>query len=455
MKSNGRSRRLRVAVGSESLLSSSGGSLLLETARLVGLPRLLSQALAPWRSARATHDPGKVVLDLAAAIALGGDCLADVGVVRAQPDLFGHVASDPTVSRLFAALAEDVEASLAAIRAARAAARARAWELAPVTDPDIGWLVIDLDATLVDAHSEKEGAQPTFKRGFGHAPLLAFVDHGAGGTGECVAGLLRPGKANANNAADHITVLTDALAQLPEGLRKRVVVRGDSGAGTHDFVDHVSSLKLRYSVGLTGWPPILDGLANVPRQAWKAALDPDGFPRDGAQVAELTRYVPTATGRRRWPADMRIIARRERPHPGAQLRITDTDGWRITVFATNQPGRIADLEVQHRLRARAEDRIRNLKDTGLRNLPLQGFAQNQIWLELAALASDLIAWTQRLALAQTSAATWEPKRLRFRLLNVAGRVVRTGRRDLLRLPRGWPWNDILLAGHDQLAAHAA
>lgn len=454
MKSNGRSRRLRVAVGSESLLSSAGGSLLLETARLVGLPRLLSRALTPWRSPRATHDPGKVLIDLAAAIALGGDCLADVAVVRAQPDLFGHVASDPTVSRLIAALAQDVEASLVAIRAARAAARGRAWELAPITSPD-GWLVLDLDATLVDAHSEKEGAEPTFKRGFGHAPLLAFVDHGAGGTGECIAGLLRPGKANANNAADHITVLTDALAQLPEDLRGRVVVRGDSGAGTHDFVDYISSLKLRYSVGLGGWPPILDGLANVPRQAWKAALDPDGFPREGAQVAELTRYVPTATGHRRWPADMRIIARRERPHPGAQLRITDKDGWRITVFATNQPGRIADLEVQHRLRARAEDRIRNLKDTGLRNLPLHGFAQNQIWLELVALASDLLAWTQRLALATTSAATWEPKRLRFRLLNVAGRVVRTGRRDWLRLPRGWPWNNILLAGHDRLADFTA
>jgi hypothetical protein len=444
-------------VGSESLLSSAGGWLLLEAAELVGLPRLLSGALAPWRARRATHDPAKVLLDLATAIALGGDCLADVAVVRAQPDLFGHVASDPTVSRLIASLAQDAPASLTAIRRARAQARARVWDLAPIgsanASPD-GWLVIDLDATLVDAHSEKEGAQPTFKRGFGHAPLLAFVDHGAGGTGECVAAMLRPGKANANNAADHITVLTEALAQLPEGLRSRVVVRGDSGAGTHDFVDHISSLGLRYSVGIAGWPTILDGLANVPRQAWKAALDPDGFPREGAQVAELTRYVPQATGHRHWPADMRIIARRERPHPGAQLRITDTGGWRITIFATNQPGRIADLEVQHRLRARAEDRIRQLKDTGLRNLPLHGFAQNEIWLELVALASDLLAWTQMLALTGTPARTWEPKRLRFRLLNIAGRIVRTGRRDWLRLPRGWPWNDILLAGHDRLAALA-
>ena len=451
MKRKGRSRGPRVTVGGESLLSSAGGGLLLQTAELVGLPRALSQRLAPWRPVRARHDPGKVLLDLAVAVALGGDCLADLAAVRCQPDLFGDVASDPTVSRLIATLAADADASLVAIRSARAQARAQVWHLQPVTESD-GWLVIDLDATLVDAHSEKEGAEPTFKRGFGFSPLLAFADHGLGGTGECLAAMLRPGKANANNASDHIAVLTDALAQLPEGLRGRVVVRGDSGAGTHRFVEHLDQLGLRYSVGLAGWPTILDALENVPRQAWKAALDGDGLPRDGAQVAELTRYVPVATGRQRWPQNMRVIARRERPHPGAQLRITDRDGWRITVFATNQPGRIADLEVQHRLRARAEDRIRCMKDTGLRNLPLHDFAANQIWLELVALASDLLAWTQHLALADTPARTWEPKRLRFRLLHVAGRLVRTGRREWLRLPRGWPWNPILLAGHDRLAA---
>jgi hypothetical protein len=417
---------------------------------LVGLRRVLSQVLAPWRPARARHDPGKVLLDLAVAIALGGDCLADLAAVRCQPELFGDVASDPTVSRLIATLAADADSSLAAIRRARAQARAQVWQLQPVTAPD-GWLVIDLDATLVDAHSEKQGAQPTFKRGFGFSPLLAFADHGLGGTGECLTAMLRPGKATANNAADHIAVLTDALAQLPEHLRGRVVVRGDSGAGTHRFVEHLDQLELGYSVGLTGWPTILDALENVPRQAWKAALNPDGFAREGAQVAELTRYVPVATGTKRWPQNMRVIARRERPHPGAQLRITDRDGWRITVFATNLPGRIADLEVQHRLRARAEDRIRCLKDTGLRNLPLHDFAANQIWLELVALASDLLAWTQHLALTGTAARTWEPKRLRFRLLHIAGRLVRTGRREWLRLPRGWPWNPILLAGHDRLA----
>src|SRR5215218_387828 len=178
---NRRSRRVQVVAGSESLISSAGGSLLAQRATITGLDRALSTQLAPWRTGRARHDPGKVVLDLAVAIALGGDCLADLAVVRAQPDLFGEVASDPTVSRLITALAADAPVALAALRAARAAARARVWQLrAPV--PGQGPVIIDLDATIVLAHSEKEGATPTWKRTFGFHPLLAFLDHGPGGT---------------------------------------------------------------------------------------------------------------------------------------------------------------------------------------------------------------------------------------------------------------------------------
>lgn len=150
---------------------------------------------------------------------------------------------------------------------------------------------------------------------------------------------------------------------------------------------------------------------------------------------------------------MRVIARRERPHPGAQLRITDDDGWRITVFATNtRGGRIADLELRHRQRARAEDRIRGLKDCGLRNLPLHEFAKNVISLELIQLAAELLAWTQTLAFTGSIAKFWEPKRLRLRVLHVAGRLVTTGRRHWLRLPRGWPWSDLIVTGHAQLHA---
>jgi hypothetical protein len=371
-------------------------------------------------------------------------------VVRAQPDLFGAVASDPTVSRLIDALAADPDAAVAAIRSARAAARAVAWaHRSPVTDD--APVIVDVDATIVLAHSEKEGATPTFKRTFGFHPLLAFVDHGISGTGEPLAGLLREGRANANDAADQIAVVDAAIAQLPEHARQRVLVRGDTGSGVQGLLHHVTDLGLQYSVGVYGRQPVLDALAAVPRCAWRSAIDVDGDPREGAQVVELTRHLPaTFAG---WPTGMRVIARRERPHPGAQLRITDDDGWRITCFATNtRGGRIADLELRHRQRARAENRIRGLKDCGLRNLPLHEFAKNTIWLELVQLAAELLTWTQTLAFADSIARFWEPKRLRLRVLHVAGRLVTTGRRCWLRLPRGWPWREVILSGHNAITA---
>jgi hypothetical protein len=441
---------VRIESGRESLISSGGAAMLLQAAAVGGLADELSRVLSPWRLARSVHDPGKTVLDLVVAIALGGDCLADAAVVRAQSELFGTVASDPTISRLIDTLGDDAAAAITAIRAARVAARAKVWgHRSPV--PISGPVVVDLDATLVGAHSEKEGATANFKRGFGFHPLLAFVDHGTGGTGEPLVGMLRPGRANANNAADQIAVLDAALAQLPEQVRPRVLVRGDAGSGVQPLLWHVTNLGLAYSVGVSARQPVQDALDAVPTQAWRAALDPDGRPRRGAQVAELTRWMPaTFTG---WPPGMRIIARRERPHPGAQLHITDDDGWRITVFATNTVGgRLADLEVRHRLRARAEDRIRGLKDTGLTNLPLQAFAKNQVWLELACLAYELLTWTQLLAWHDQPARAWEPKRLRLRLLAVAARLITTGRRRILRLSKRWPWADLVTSGHQQLAA---
>jgi hypothetical protein len=423
--------------------------MLLQTAAVSGLAAGLSRGLASWRPARSVHDPGKTVLDLAVTIALGGDCLADVAVLRAQPELFGAVASDPTISRLIEGLGDDSATVITAIRAARAGARAKVWaHHRPI--PSTDQVVVDLDATLVGSHSEKEGATANFKRGFGFHPMLAFVDHGAGGTGEPLVGMLRPGRANANDAADQIAVLDAALAQLPEQTRSRVLVRGDTGSGVQPFLWHVTNRGLQYSVGVYARQPVQDALAALPQQAWRKARDGDGNPRDGAQVAELTRWLPaTFVG---WPPGMRVIARRERPHPGAQLRITDQQGWRITVFATNtRGGRLADLEVRHRLRARAEDRIRGLKDTGLTNLPLQAFAKNQIWLELAQLAAELLTWTQLLAWPDQAARTWEPKRLRLRLLAVAGRLITTGRRRILRFSQRWPWTDLITSGHHRLA----
>jgi len=453
--------------GRESLVTSSGAVMINETIRVAGLRPALSRALSPWRARRACHDPGKVLLDVAIAVALGGDCVADVAAVRAQRDLFGVVASDPTVSRLFAALAVDAAATdtaVAALRSARAAARERAWSrrrpLAGTSGTrDGGQVVVDIDATVVTAHSDKEGAEPTYKMSYGFSPMCAFVDHGEHGTGETLALDLRSGKASPFNSADHITVLEAALEQLPSAERGQVLVRADAGGASKAFVHHLTDVGLQYSIGFPAYGPVQAAIETIPEQAWVAALDSDGAPREGAQVAELTAWMPTPVkptrsparyGPQEWPRGMRVIARRERPHPGAQLRLTDHNGWRITCFATNTRGTgwtLPILEVRHRQRARAEDRIRCLKDTGLRNLPFHSYRANRIWLEIVALASDLIAWTQTLAFDRHQPARkWEPKRFRFRLLAVAGRIIRTGRQRRLRLPEYWPWNHFISTG---------
>lgn len=452
----------------ESLISSSGALLLKEAIRVAGLDRALSAALAPWRADRAVHDPGEVLVDVAAAVALGGDCLADLAAVRAQPAVFGQVASPPTVSRLFAALAGDVDAAVAGIRQARAEARARVWgrrrPLAGTPGRRAGGqVIVDIDATLVTAHSDKQGAEPTYKKTFGFSPMCTFVDHGEHGTGESLAIDLRPGKASPFDSADHIATFDAALEQLPANERVPVLVRADTGACSKAFLHHITDAGLEYSIGFPAMETVKAAIEAIPEQAWRAAVDGGGEPRDGAQVAELTAWMPTPTkptrsparfGPQHWPDGMRVIARRERPHPGAQLRLTDHNGWRITCFATNTHGpgwTLATLEVRHRQRARAEDRIRALKDTGLQNLPFHGYNQNRIWIEIVALAADLLAWTQTLAFDEHQPARrWEPKRFRFRILAVAGRITHGQRRRRLRLPRDWPWNHLIDTGWTSL-----
>ncbi len=238
--------------------------------------------------------------------------------------------------------------------------------------------------------------------------MTAWADHGADGNGEPLALVLRAGNAGSNTAADHIEAAGLALAQLPRQLRRKVVVRADSGGGTHEFLTWLTarSRRLHYSIGMTITEDIQAAVLKVPAAAWTPAYDGDGEVRDGAWVADITGLLDLDG----WPARMRIIVRKERPHPGAQLRFTDIDGHRFTAFATDaRKGQLADLELRHRRRARCEDRIRCAKDTGLRNLPLHGFAQNQVWCEIVALACELLAWTQLIALAG-DARRWEPKR---------------------------------------------
>jgi Transposase DDE domain group 1 len=366
-------RRPKITVSADGwgLVSQAGVLLLAETLRATGLGQGLSAGLAPWRAPRAVHDPGKILTDLVVTLALGGDCLADVAALRAEPELCGPVASDPVISRLVSALAVDALRALRAIRRARAAARERAWMLAGDRAPGAGGAVIpvDIDATIVAAQSEKEQAAPTWKKTSGFHPLAVLAGHGAGAGGEALGIVLRPGNAGSNTASEHIEAARLALAQLPGRLRRRVLIRTDSGGGTHEFLAWLAARRLHYSVGMTITDDIAEAILTLPDRVWESAYDAGGQVRPGASVAKLTGLLDLSS----WPEGMRVIIRRERPHPGAQLRFTDLGGHRFTCFATStKTGQLADLELRHRRRARCEDRIRAAKDTGLRNLPLQG-----------------------------------------------------------------------------------
>ena len=291
----------------------------------------------------------------------------------------------------------------------------------------------DIDATIVVAHSDKGKAAPAWKKTYGHHPLAAFADHGAGAAGEALTIMLRPGNAGSSTASEHIEVTRLALAQLPRRQRRKVLTRTGSGGGTHDFLAWLASpgRRLSYSIGMTITEEMHQAILALPDRVWEPAYDAGGQARPGAWVAGLTGLPDLSS----WPAGMPVIARKERPHPGAQLRFTDTGGHRVTAFATgSRRGQLADLELRHRRRARCEDRIRCAKDTGLRNLPLHGFAQNQIWCELVAMACELTAWMAMLAL-DGPARAWEPKRLRLRLFTAAGHISRRRRPPPAAAPR--------------------
>jgi len=429
---------LQVVADADGLTSRAGSALLVGVADRVGLSEALSGAMGGLRRRRSRHDPGRTLRDLAVMLADGGDCLADLSALRDQPSLFGEVASDATAWRALAALADG---RLAVVRQARAKARRQVWQLAGPPRR----VVLDLDATLITAHSDKEQAAGNYKHGFGFHPLLAYEAT----TKEALAGLLRPGNAGANTAADHVEVLALAVAQLPEqAIGPGLLVRADSGGATHVFLDEVAACGFRFSVGFDLTEPVRQAILAVPEQGWQPALTQAGEQREGAAVAELALDLE-ANG---WPVGPRAICRRERPHPGAQLSFSDDNGYRFQVFITNQQGRrIERLEQLHRHHAVVEDRIRCGKDSGLENLPFRAFAANAAWLELVLIGQDLLAWTQRLLLTG-ELARCEPKRLRYRLLHVAGRLTRHARRLRLHLPRGWAWGNELLAAFARLRA---
>jgi len=332
-----------------------------------------SDALAGLREHRSTHDPGRVLTDLAVLLADGGRSISDLAVLRDQPVLFGPVASTANAWRV---LDKVDPAMLNRLRAARAVAREQLWaQRAETVGPIDGhwaggrtWpgLRIMFDATLVTAHSEKESAAANFKGGWGFHPLTAWLDN----TGEALAAVLRPANAGSNTAADHIAVTDLALAQIPDAQRHGVpiLVSADGAGATRAWLAHLRAQRatcaeLEFSVGFTMTATVQAVILALPKQAWTPVINADRSLRDGADVAELTGMLGDLTVAR-WPSGMRVIVRREHPHPGAQLSFTDVDGWRFQTFATDtRVGQLAHLEARHRAPARVEDRIRCAKNT--------------------------------------------------------------------------------------------
>jgi DDE family transposase len=260
--------------------------------------------------------------------------------------------------------------------------------------------------------------------------------------------VLRPGNAGANTAADHLRVLDLALEQLGDvDATTPIVVRTDSAAATHQFTDELREAHINFVMGYDLTEPVRQAILTLPETAWTPAVRQDGDARDGAWVAEVTDYLELAA----WPAGTRVIVRRERPHPGAQLSFTDHDGHRFLATLTDLDGDAVELERLHRARANTEDRIRAAKQTGLANLPFRDFDHNAVWLEIALIAQDLTAWTQHLAL-DGDLAVCEPKTLRYRLLHTAGRLACHARRATLRPQATWPWAPALATAFARLAA---
>jgi hypothetical protein len=422
-------------------VSHAGSALLAQVADKLGLTRSLSLRLAGLKQRRRGHDPGRVIRDLAVMLADGGECVSDLGAVRDQDALFGPVASDSTAFRVIDRVASEPEL-LEALRVAHGRARERFWKLHGAPES----LTIDIDATLITAHSEKENAAGNYKGGYGFHPLHAYGDQ----TREALGAILRPGNAGANTAADHKTVLDLALAQVPAEYIEQIeiLVRADRAGATYELADYCRDGQMRFSFGYDLIDRVRHAILKTPDNAWVPALDQDGSARENGEVAEITEHVDL-TG---WPAGSRLIVRRERPHPGAQLTFTDHDGYRFQAILTDQPDEdIAILERRHRQRARVEDRIRDDKDTGLAKFPFKEFQLNEVWLEIVMLAHDLIVWTQALLLSGELAKA-EPKRLRYTLLHVAARLAFHGRRGRLRLQHDWPWATELAAAFHRLKA---
>lgn len=400
------------------------------------------------------HDRGKVLTQAMLTLAGGGEACSDIERLRTQPSLFGAVASDST---LYRALRSIDAAGLDGVWEAMAETRFQVWRRSSATTGNAP-VVLDLDASLVDVHSEnKEGTAANYKRGFGFSPMFCFAD----ATGEALAGLLRPGNATANSIADQLAVLDAAIAQLPAriaaghylgddpgSVRRVVQVRVDSAGCSARLAAEFRVRNIGFSVVARTNPQVKAAISRAAddEDRWSAALTQAGEERDGAAVAELTDLIDLSG----WPEGTRFIVRREPLHPGAQTSLFPSLEYRFWGQFTDRDGSPVDADVHLRGHAHVEDHIRRLKASGLERFPFTDLDANRAWMALVCFAADLVRWFQLLCL-RGPLANAEPKTLRWQLWHTPARVVRHARQTIVRILHDWPTADALLAAYHRIA----
>ena len=452
------------ALTGQSLVSHAGLGVLTSFLNALGFRKLCEDRFSQFVPAMAVHRPGKILGDLAVMLAAGGEQVTDVDQLRAAPGLFGTVASEATISRFMARVKDQPEAFGHGFATMQRALRTRVWGAAGTRNPAcrataLDPLTIDIDASLVHVHSEKEKAAGTYKGGYGFSPMIASVDYGQdNGTGEILAVMMRPGNQGANSARDHIEVLSQALAQLPDDfydshgelIGEKILVRTDSAGASREFLHHLHSLGLQFSTSFA--LPVanerLIGWINE-KKYWEPATDQHGNLRHDAWVIDATQVLNL----KKYPPGTRIHLRAEPLHPGAKASLFDTDGNRVTAFLTNAPRyNVGFLDARHRARGRCENRIKTLKNSGLGKFPYVSFAANEAWANLAMFAMNLMSWIQLTILPLGHAAgVWDVKRWRYRVFSMAGKLVRGGRQTQLLIPRTAPEAELAMDLHRSIA----
>jgi DDE family transposase len=446
-------RRVEVEAGGAGVVAHVGLHALGAFADRLGLGPALSARIARGGERLPVHDRGKVLTQAMLMLAGGGEACTDIEHLRAQARLFGPVPSDSTLYRTFRRLDA---ATVAGLWEAIASVRAEVWRRSSVTNT-AGPVVLDIDASLVQIHSEnKEGTGPTYKGGFGFHPLLCFAD----ATGEALAALLRPGNAGANTIVDHLTVLDAAVAQLPGAIAaghragddpalaaRAVMVRTDSAGCTAGFVTGCRARNVGFAVVARSTGQIHAAISRARGEhRWAPAVRQNGEVRDRAQVAELTDLVDLSD----WPDGTRLIVRREPLHPGAQHSLFPSLSFRYWGHYTDQAGEPVTLDAHMRAHAHVEDNIRRLKDSGLCRFPFRDLDTNRAWLATICHADSLVRWFQLLCVPGRLAKA-EPKTLRWRLWHTPARIVRHARHDIVRIIDGWPDTHTLTTAYQHIA----